>query len=83
MLHCDLHDYIEIVCLYRYPLCLTLVSGEELYGTALDTRYNSASQECLVLEQAGAEQWVVLDDIALLQVTVPNPHLQQVRFRAN
>ncbi|MBV2129126.1 Rho-binding antiterminator [Arsukibacterium indicum] len=81
MLKCDLHDYVEIVCLYHYPLCLTLASGEVLHGTALDTRYNDARQECLLLEHAGAEQWVVLDDIAQLEVTAPNPHLQQVRFK--
>ncbi|KKO44846.1 transcriptional regulator [Arsukibacterium ikkense] len=81
MLNCNLHDYVEIVCLYRYPLCLTLVSGEQVYGTALDTRYNSARQECLVLSHAGTEQWVGLDDITLLEVTVPNPHVQQIRFK--
>lgn len=81
MLNCDLHDYVEIVCLYRYPLCLTLASGEVLYGTALDTRYNDARQECLVIEYQDNKLWVVLDDIAQLQVTVPNPHLQQVRFK--
>lgn len=81
MLDCDLHDYIEIVCMYHYPLRLTLHSGAVLCGTALDTRYNSARQECLLLADAGLEQWVVLDDITLLEVTVPNPHLQQVRFK--
>ncbi|MEH8019067.1 Rho-binding antiterminator [Rheinheimera muenzenbergensis] len=80
MLKCDLHDYIEIVCLYRYPLKLTLSSGAVLSGTALTTRYNDQRQECLVITQNDTEQQVVLDDIALLEVTVANPHLQQVRF---
>lgn len=80
MLKCDLHDYIEIVCLYHYPLKLTLSSGAVLNGTAQTTCYNDNRQECLVLKQQNAEQQVVLDDIALLEVTVANPHLQQVRF---
>ena len=81
MLNCDLHDYIEIVCLYHYPLKLTLNSGAVLSGTALTTRYNQQRQECLVIKQNDSEQQVVLEDIALLEVTVQNPHLQQVRFK--
>ncbi|SEH85567.1 transcriptional antiterminator, Rof [Rheinheimera pacifica] len=81
MLKCDLHDYIEIVCLYHYPLQLTLSSGAVLTGTAVTTRYNDQRQECLVIKQNASEQLVVLDDIALLEVTVANPHLQQVRFK--
>lgn len=81
MLSCDLHDYIEIVCLYQYPLKLTLSSGAVLTGTARTTQYNDKRQECLLLQQQETEQQVLLDDIALLEVTIANPHLQQVRFR--
>ena len=81
MLKCDLHDYIEIVCLYHYPLKLTLSSGAVLTGTALPTRYNQQRQECLVIKHYDNEQLVLLDDITLLEVTVANPHLQQVRLK--
>ncbi|MCS4306084.1 Rho-binding antiterminator [Rheinheimera pacifica] len=81
MLKCDLHDYIEIVCLYHYPLQLTLSSGVVLSGTAETTRYNHQRQECLVIKHNNSEQLVVLDDIALLEVMIANPHLQQVRFK--
>lgn len=81
MLKCDLHDYIEIVCLYHYPLKLTLSSGAVFTGTALTTRYNDQRQECLVIQQHKAEQQVLLEEIVLLEVTVQNPHLQQVRFK--
>ena len=81
MLSCDLHDYIEIVCLYQYPLKLTLSSGAVLTGTARTTQYDDKRQECLLIQQQETEQLVLLDDIALLEVTVANPHLQQVRFK--
>jgi Rho-binding antiterminator len=81
MLKCDLHDYIEIVCLYHYPLKLTLSSGAVLSGTALTTRYNDQRQECLVIKQSDKEQPVLLEDITLLEVAIANPHLQQVRFK--
>ena len=81
MLSCDLHDYIEIVCLYQYPLKLTLSSGAVLTGTARTTQYNDKRQECLLIQQQDTEQLVLLDDIALLEVTIANPHSQQVRFK--
>lgn len=81
MLHCDFHDYIEIVCLYHYPLKLTLSSGAVLSGTAVTTRYNDQRQECLVIKHNDNDELVLLEDIALLEVTVANPHLQQVRFK--
>ena len=82
MLKCDLHDYIELVCLYHYPLKLTLNSGAVFTGKALTTRYNDQRQECLIIRQHNdAEQQVVLDDITLLEVTVSNPHLQQLRLK--
>lgn len=81
MLQCDLHDYVEIVCLYHYPLKLTLSFGAIVTGTADTTCYNDQRQECLVITQSDTKQLVLLDDIALLQVTVANPHVQQVRFR--
>ena len=81
MLKCDLHDYIEMVCLYHYPLKLTLSCGAVLTGTALTTRYNGQRQECLVIKQNDSEQQVLLEDITLLEVTVTNPHMQQVRFK--
>lgn len=81
MLNCDLHDYIEIVCLYHYPLKLTLSSGTVLTGTAGTTCYNDQRQECLVIKHNDNDKLLVLEDIALLEVTVANPHLQQVRFK--
>lgn len=80
MLDCDKHDYVEIVCLYRYPLRLILSNGTALTGTAVDTRYNASHQECLLLSDNGTEQLLPLSEIRLLEVTVDNPHLQQLIF---
>lgn len=48
MLDCDKHDYVEIVCLYRYPLRLILSNGTVLSGTAVDTRYNARDRKSVV-----------------------------------
>jgi Rho-binding antiterminator len=80
MISCNDYDYIEIVCLYRYPVRLTLKSGQTIEGKALDTARNQDKQEAIKLEQNGVEQLVVLDDLSLLEVLVDNPHFNQKSF---
>lgn len=80
-MRCQEYDYIEIACLYHYPVRLTLKSGEVLEGQAQDTVWNEARQECLTLDQGGTLRRVVLDTLATLEVLVENPHFQIVSFR--
>lgn len=80
MISCDQYDYIEIVCMYRYPIILTLKSGETLACTALDTQRNDAREECIKVLANDQEQLVVLDQLAKLRVTIENPHFQEVTF---
>lgn len=80
MISCDQHDYIEIVCTYRYPLKLTLKSGEVIQGIALDTQRNENRDECIKIESKGSSQLIVLDQIKKLEVTEDNPHLREVVF---
>jgi len=76
MISCSNYDYIEIVCLYRYPVRLQLQSGEVIEGTALDTARNQERQECIKIQVNESEQLVQLDTIANLEVTVENPHIK-------
>ena len=80
MISCHQYDYIEIVCLYHYPVKLTLKSGQIIEGIALDTARNSAHDECIKLDDEGTIVYIVLSDITLLSVDVENPHIQQVSF---
>ncbi len=78
MMSCEQHDYIEIACMYRYPLKLTLKSGDTVQGRALDTRRNAAQQESMLL--AEPDQLIPLDNIASIEVLVQNPHFQKLTF---
>lgn len=80
MISCDTHDYIEIVCTYRYPIKLRLKSGAIIEGVSLDTAYDGNRKECIKLDVAGVETLVVLEDISLLEVCVANPHVRSVSF---
>lgn len=78
MISCELHDHIEIVCLYRYSVKLTLKSGAEVEGIALDTRRNAQREECLVLNHN--DHLIVLEHIKKMEVLVENPHFKVVCF---
>lgn len=80
MISCNQHDYIEIACMYHYPIKLTLKSGEVIQGTALDTQRNGMKEECIKIESEAVAQLVVLENISSLEVMVTNPHLQRVSF---
>lgn len=53
MISCNEYDYIEIVCLYRYPVRLTMKVGESIKGVALDTSRNESKNECIKLNANG------------------------------
>lgn len=77
MISCAQHDYIEIACLYRMPVVLTLDKGEVLRGVAVDTVRDHDRTECLKLASG---QLVVLDRIRSLEAVEPNPHFDRVDF---
>jgi Rho-binding antiterminator len=80
MIRCQQYDYLELVCLYQYPLAITLKSGDILCGTALDVAPNENKVESLKLLSNNNVLWVNLEDIAILTVTAQNPHLTEVTF---
>lgn len=78
MMSCDQHDYVEIACLYRYVVKLTLKSGEEVTGIALDTRRNVQRQECIAINHI--DTLIALDAVASMEALVKNPHFNRVTF---
>lgn len=80
MMKCEQYDYIEIVCMHRYPIKLTLKSGIEINGVGLDTQRNTNREECIKVAIDDGISLVVLDTILTLEVTVDNPHFQNVTF---
>ena len=80
MISCNQYDYIEIVCMYRYPIRLHLKSGQQLECTAIDTKRNDRKDECIQVSIHDSHELVVLDDIVKLEVRIENPHFQQVSF---
>lgn len=80
MMTCEQHDYIELACVYLYQVNLTLKSGEQVKGQALDTLYNDEREVCLCLKQNEELQLVVLDQIASMKACQQNPHFNIISF---
>jgi Rho-binding antiterminator len=80
MISCDKYDYIEIACMHRYPVEITLNTGATLNGTAIDTARNDKRQECIKILTDDLESLIVLDDISLLKICVVNPHFDSVEI---
>ena len=80
MINCDDYDYIEIVCLYRYPIKLTTKSGAFIEGVALDVTLNESRMECIKMKVGGSDVSVLLDELTKLEVQVENPHFSEINF---
>ena len=80
MISCNEHDYVEIACMYQYPIKLTMKTGEVTECIALDTQYNSEREECIKVSVGGTESEVIIGNISKLEVCIENPHFQQVSF---
>lgn len=81
-LDCDLHDYVEIACLYRYRLQVTLLDGNIVEAEAVTTRTNPDKQEFLVLDQDSRELNIRLDQIRTIQVLTPSAKFERVVLRS-
>ncbi|MFM2663479.1 transcriptional antiterminator Rof [Vibrio mediterranei] len=81
MISCSDYDYIEIACMYRYPVKLTMKVGLLLEGIALDTVRDESNNECLKLNVKETDVLVILDEINKLEVLVENPHFSEVVFK--
>lgn len=81
MITCAQHDYVEIACLYRMAVILTLRSGEVRQGIAIDTVRNRQREECLKLRAGQEEALIVLDQVHLMEAKETNPHFDKVIFK--
>ncbi|MFT5806140.1 MAG: Rho-binding antiterminator [Moritella dasanensis] len=77
---CEQYYYIEIACMYRYLIQLTLRTGAEIIGTGIDTQRNEGREECIKMDIEGKSELIVLDSILTLELKTDNPHFKIVTF---
>jgi len=81
MISCEQHVYVEIACMYHYLVKLTLISGDEIEGVALDVKRNKSREECIKISINNSENLVVLDSVSIMEVLVDNPNFDAVTFK--
>ena len=77
---CDLHDYIEIACMYGYRVKLMLAEYRIVEGKAIDVVTEQDKREFLVIDN-GERQKVELSEIVEMQTQTPGAKFQNIRFK--
>lgn len=82
IMSCDLHDYLEIACMYKIRVEMTLADGQKTTGIPLTTRVTSEKEELLVFQVSDKER-IELPLLSLQKMTAMsnNPHFNTVGFR--
>ncbi len=83
ILSCDLHDYLEIACMFQYQVGITLKSGEVITGQAADVKTLPGKKEILLVKAASSSSAPIEIDITSmshLKVLTPNARFEQVSF---
>ena len=75
---CDLHDHVEVACLFRYKLRLSTCDDQIICGTAVGTETDRDKQEWLLLD--GDVKRIRLDHIRTMEPMTPGARFQKVDF---
>lgn len=83
VISCDLHDYLEIACMFAIPISLTLSDASIFRCTPKTTFIDKALGECLKVIDADQDKEVVVEVSKLVEMKalVENHHFTTVRFR--
>lgn len=76
---CELHDFVEVACMYRYQLKLILKNNQVIEGKAIDIVNSPEGQECLVIDSDSRQQ-IELTRLTRMEVLTPNAKFSEVVF---
>lgn len=76
---CELHDFVEVACMYGYQLKLILKNNQIIEGKAIDIVNSPERRECLVIDNDSRQQ-IELTQLAKMQVLTPHAKFNEVVF---
>ena len=79
VISCELHDFVEVVCMYNYHLKLILKNGQIIEGKAIDIVNTPERRECLVID-GDTRQQIDLTRLSKMEVLTPNAKFHEVIF---
>ncbi len=77
---CELHDFVEVACMYGYRLKLILKNNQIIEGKAIDIVNSPEKGECLVID-SDSRQHIELIQLARMEVLTPNAKFSEVIFQ--
>jgi Rho-binding antiterminator len=80
---CELHDYLEIACMYGYRVRLTIKNHQTIEGKAIDTVTTAEKREYLVIDNGQKKHEVELNQLGKMEVLTPNAKFKKVSFQVN
>lgn len=82
-INCDLHDYLEIACIYKIQVSLLLTDGSFYKGTPVTTSFNHEREECLVFLPTFSNEQVSIPLYLLekMEAARNNIHFKTVIFQ--
>lgn len=83
MLNCDLHDYLEIACMYKILVSIKLTDGRIVKGSPITTKINADKEECLVFKPDDSVTGINIPMYLLesMEAITHNHHFNAVVFR--
>jgi Rho-binding antiterminator len=79
-INCELHDFLEIACLYGYRVKLTLKDQKIIEGKALDVLTTTEKREYLIIDNGREQQQIESNQLRKMQVLTPNALFKEVFF---
>lgn len=76
---CELHDFVEVACMYGYQIKLILKNNQVIEGKAIDIVNSPEKKECLVIDNDSKQQ-IELTQLARMQVLTPHAKFNEVVF---
>ncbi len=80
IISCAIHDYIEIACLYKFEIKITLTDNTFRQGIAKTTQTDSDKKEYLLIDCQQQIQQIELVNIKKMTAIQPNPHFNSIVF---
>lgn len=77
---CDLHDYLEVACLYHYWLRIELTDGTSMSAKALTTCTTRDKEEFLLVEYNDNQQKIRLDRLSAIATLTTGATFSVVNF---
>jgi Rho-binding antiterminator len=77
---CELHDYLEIACMYGYRVKLTLKDQQIIEGKAVDVLTTAEKREFMVIDNGREQQQIEVNQLGKMQVLTANAKFKEISF---